>query len=148
MGREIRRVPSDWKHPLNERTGRPRPLHEGYAKELAAFQKMYAEKGLQETLEYMGAPDIKDYMPEWSEEQRTHLMMYETCSEGTPISPAFVTPEELASWLADNKASALGYETATYEEWLSTCREGWAPSGIYTPGKGFRSGVAASNDNK
>lgn len=42
-------------------------------------------------------------------------MIYETCSEGSPISPAFETPEELARWLTDN---SFGSMTATYEQWL------------------------------
>jgi len=49
-------------------------------------------------------------------------MMYETCTEGTPISPAFATPEELARWLADNEASAFGGMTASYEGWLRTIK--------------------------
>lgn len=34
-----------------------------------------------------------------------------------PISPVFKTPEQLARWLADNKASAFANCTATYEQW-------------------------------
>ena len=41
-------------------------------------------------------------------EERTHYQMYETCTEGTPISPVMETPENLARWLADNGASAFG----------------------------------------
>lgn len=59
-------------------------------------------------------------------------MMYENTSEGTPISPAFETPEELAHWLADNGASAFGSETASYESWLRICRGGFAPGMIIT----------------
>jgi len=55
-------------------------------------------------------------------------MMYENTSEGTPISPPFETPEELARWLADNNASAFGGMTATYEQWLATCKGLYAPS--------------------
>ena len=43
---------------------------------------------------------------------------------------AFRTPEELARWLADTGASAFGEMTATYEQWLATCRSGWAPSAV------------------
>lgn len=91
--------------------------------------------------EYGNPPDINDYMPNWPDAERTHLMMYETTSEGTPISPAFRTPEELARWLADNKASAFGSMTASYESWLEVARGGWAPSAIYTPETGLVSGV-------
>jgi hypothetical protein len=79
-------------------------------------------------------------MPEFTEEQKTHMMMYEDTSEGTPISPAFETPEELARWLADNNASAFGNSTATYKQWLATCKVGWAPSMI-ADSSGLHSGV-------
>ena len=91
-------------------------------------------------------PDPLDYMPDFSDRDPASLgwCMYETCSEGTPISPVLGSPEELARWLADNGASAFGYSTATYEQWLNTCRAGWAPSMIATAATGLVSGVAAS----
>jgi hypothetical protein len=73
-------------------------------------------------------PVQSDYMPDWPAKQRTHYMMYEDTTAGKPISPAFATPEELARWLTDNKASAFGDQTATYEQWLAVARGGWAPS--------------------
>lgn len=95
------------------------------------FDENYGEK-----------PDPQWYMPDWKDEERTHLMMYENTSEGTPLSPAFETPEELARWLTDNGASSFGAMTATYEQWLGMCRSGWAPSAIMTNGV-LESGVAA-----
>jgi putative sterol carrier protein len=88
MSREIRKVPANWQHPLNERGG---------------FIAL-------------------DIMPEWTAEEATHFMMYETCSEGTPISPAFSTIEELAHYLADNGISAFGSQTADYDHWLKICK--------------------------
>lgn len=85
-------------------------------------------------------PVPEDYMPDWPEAERTHWMMYEDTSEGTPISPAFATPEELARWLADNGASSFGDMTATYEQWLATCKGAWGPSMVMTGGK-MMSGV-------
>ena len=67
--------------------------------------------------------------------------MWEDCTEGSPISPVFETPELLAHWLADTGASAFADMTATYDQWLQTVMRGWAPSAVCTPGKGFRSGV-------
>lgn len=73
--------------------------------------------------EYAGSrPDYADHMPNWPASERTHLMMYEDTSEGTPISPAFETPEELARWLTDNGASAFGDMKGSYEGWLKVCR--------------------------
>lgn len=94
---------------------------------------------------YGPRPNHEEYMPEFQPGTATHLMMYETTSEGTPISPAFATPEELAHWLADNGASTFGNSTGTYEQWLSVCRGGWAPSAVMDD-KGFRSGVEAIAD--
>ena len=71
--------------------------------------------------------------------------MWETTSEGSPISPVFETPEELARWLADTNASAFGREGASYESWLGMIRGGWAPSLIIDE-KGMRSGVEAIAD--
>ncbi|MES2295252.1 MAG: hypothetical protein V4527_18290 [Pseudomonadota bacterium] len=96
--------------------------------------------------EYDGPrPSPDDYMPDWPDEQRTHLMMYEDTSEGTPISPAFATPEELARWLADNGASAFARDTASYEAWLRVCRGGFAPSMIIKDGR-MQSGVEGLSD--
>ena len=71
-------------------------------------------------------------------------MMYEDTSEGTPISPAFQTPEELAHWLADTNASAFGNDGASYEAWLRIARGGWAPSMVFTTDGGLQSGVSAA----
>ena len=86
-------------------------------------------EGLQEAIDWFGqAPDQNNYMPDWPQEERTHYMMYEDTSEGTPISPAFETPEELAQWLVDNNASAFGSSTASYEGWLRVAKGGFACS--------------------
>lgn len=172
MGREVRRVPADWRHPKAFNTYRQRmeyvPMHDGtrrsYEREAAEWDEGWQkwqdgfvqgygdqspwtprtpEDGMRYT-DYAGPrPSPDDYMPNWSEEQRTHLMMYEDTTEGTPISPAFETPEELARWLADNGASAFGHDTASYEQWLAMARRGWAPSMIVADGK-IMSGVEAA----
>lgn len=77
-------------------------------------------------------PSPDDYMPCWPESERTHFVMYEDTSEGTPISPAFATAEELARWLADNDASAFAGATASYEAWLATIQRGSAVSAVIT----------------
>lgn len=141
MGREVRKVRKDWQHPKDER-GNYKPLLDGYAADLEKFMRLSQDKGLQEDVEYMGCPDKENYMPDWSEEETTHLMMYETTSEGTPISPAFETAEELARWLTDNGASAFGSIPGTYEGWLRVARGGYACSAVLVS-HGLRSGVDA-----
>lgn len=158
MGREVRRVPADWQHPKDER-GNYIPLMDGatfagrvrdWDKEAAKWARgefpEYASEGSRKLTyaEWSGERPVEaDYMPRWSPEEATHLMMYEDTSEGTPISPAFATPEELARWLVDNNASAFGSSTASYEGWLRVARGGYAPSAIYSPppATGIVSGV-------
>ena len=144
MSREIRKVPATWVHP-KEINGKFKPLFEGYKDDSIDFLEMVNSKGLQEAVDYMGCPDSDNYMPDWEESEKTHLMMYETTSEGTPISPPFKTPEELAQYLFSTGASSFGRMTATYEQWLRVCRGGYAPSAILDS-NGIRSGVEASED--
>ena len=144
MGRKVRMVHKDWSHPKTEK-GNYKPLHGGYKSDAAEFLEMANKDGLQEAVDYMGCPDKEDYMPDWDEAEKTHLIMYEDTTEGTPISPAFETPEELAKWLADNGASSFGSSTATYEQWLPVCKGGWAPSLVFSS-KGLQSGVEAISD--
>lgn len=162
MGREVRMVPADWVHPVayDYMRGKDRlvPLHKSGGYEQTAkdwdegWQKW--QEGLCESYgtgpkwepiepehlkgrytEYAGSrPSPDDYMPDWSKEQRTHYMMYEDTSEGTPISPAFETPEDLAQWLVDNKASSFGGSEGTYEGWLRVAKGGFAPSLVVTDG--------------
>lgn len=156
MGRECRRVPATWVHPCGP-GGQPTPLLDGYAEAPKSWKEGYAkweagedparakyprEDGTpREFWEWHGSPpEIDEYMPEWPAEQRTHYQMYETCSEGTPISPVFATPEEVARWCANNGASAFGSMTATYDQWLATARGAWAPSMVMVSGK-MMSGV-------
>lgn len=43
-------------------------------------------------------PDPGYYRPAWSDEERTHYQVYETVTEGTPLSPAFATKQEVVEW--------------------------------------------------
>lgn len=160
MGREVRRVPADWGHPIDPETGRYKPLLDGsgYADRLREWNEENAKWSRGEFPDYADEASRKmsysewngdqpkscDYMPAWPDAMRTHLMMYEDTSEGTPISPAFETPEELARWLVDNKASAFGRDTGSYEGWLRVARGGFAPSMVVANGV-IASGVDAPN---
>lgn len=117
MGREIRRVPADWVHPIYEsdsiqaraRVGEFRPLFnrdydsacvEWYEK-AAAFKPIDDIKFYHD---YNGnPPDKKTYRDRaWTAEEATHYQMYETVSEGTPVSPVFATKEDLVQYLIKN----------------------------------------------
>ena len=69
--------------------------------------------------------------------------LWSTTTEGTPMSPVFEKPEDLAHWLEDNNASSFGSQTATYEQWMNfIIGPGWAPSMI-SNSTGIHSGVEA-----
>jgi hypothetical protein len=140
MGREVRMVPENWEHPKDVQ-GRYIPLW------ALSFTEMLNEYNAETVHEYP-APRPEEYMPEWPEQERTHMMMYETCSVGTPISPAFKTAEELAHWLADNNASACGSQSASYDDWLATINVGYAPSMVLLEGGMLVDGVAFTGSQR
>lgn len=166
MGREVRMVPPKWEHPVDD-AGELIPLHEDYeraakdwtegaAKWAEGLRRDYSAKDAWKPrdtsdsgsyAEWAGEqPTPDEYMPTFPPGTATHYMMYETCTEGTPISPAFATPEELAQWLADTGASANGSQTASYEGWLRVARGGFAPSMVFSTVHGLQSGVEAAKD--
>lgn len=130
MGRELRKVPANWKHPKNE--------YEAYIPMYEKFPYSLSEvlEGLKSGwLVGIGPHYNVQVMPNWKKEEKTHYQMYENTSEGTPISPPLASSEELAKWLTDNSANAGGGGTATYEQWLKICVDGGrAPTFILTNG--------------
>ena len=75
--------------------------------------------------------------------------LWETTSEGSPITPVFATPEDLARHCADDGVSSFGSCTQDYDTWLAFAMgPGWAPSAIVTEGEGLRSGVEALTEKK
>ena len=126
---------------------------EGFCKKFndEYIKKDRAEEGYKD-LNYFeenvhGKPDPKFYMQQFPEKEKTHFMMFEDCSEGTPISPAFATKEDLARWLTDSKTSAMGESTATYEQWLKMINQEWCMSGMIINGK-ILNGVEACSYNE
>lgn len=162
MGREVRMVPANWNHPVYFYEGskiRFVPLFEGrdLTQEMADWDadelkwdagtldaEAKQKYGDMSYSEYAGSrPSYDDHMPNWPKEEKTHYMMYEDTSEGTPISPAFSTPEDLAQWLFDNDASSFGKNTSSYESWLAVAKGRWAPS-LMVAGSVMINGVDAA----
>ena len=122
----------------------------------SAVDKIIAAAGLPDTWGTCAAcdgegldPSVREAYEAWTETPvptGDGWQMWETTSEGSPISPVFATPEELARWLADNGASTFGNNTATYDQWLAMVQSGWAMSAMFVPGKGVISGVEAVAD--
>lgn len=146
MGREVRRVPPGWEHPKDASGCCVPLLGRSFAEDSAQWDEAKRKwdgdpKDVAVFEDYEGQrPVASEYMPDWPAEERTHWQMYETCSEGTPISPVMETPEDLARWLADNKADAGAGRTASYAQWLATIRGGSAPS-FFVGEQGLVSGV-------
>lgn len=143
MGREVKRVPADFDWPVGKvwygyMIGKC--MDGEYGLTCDDCRKFAEIKGLEMTS--LNCPIFAELAPPKGE----YWQMWENVSEGSPISPPCKTPEELAKWLSDNKASSFGRDTATYEQWLCMINgPGWAPSGVLDS-KGFRSGVAAAFD--
>lgn len=55
--------------------------------------------------------------------------VWETVSEGSPISPVFATPDAVVDWLV-----AAGYTRAGSQKFV---KMGWSPSGIMVAGHGY-----------
>lgn len=152
MGREIRRVPANWAHPLSDR-GDPHPVfdksyEEARATWIANFMLWQEGKHPDQISdpeaswvkgfdwwEQEQPPSREECRPKWTDAERTHFQMYETCSEGTPISPVLDSPEAVARWCADNGASMFGGQTASYEDWLYIARGNWAPDMVIENGQ-------------
>lgn len=95
MGREVRKVPPNWNHP---RTGFNRGL---------GYQPMFDEtfedglKRWEEEKDEGDAPPSPDYFRPWKDGEGTWYQVWETLSEGTPVTPPFETKEELIDYLVD-----------------------------------------------
>lgn len=68
--------------------------------------------------------------------------LWQTVSEGSPISPVFATPEELARWMSSPAYSwgASKGEEISYESALAFVKDGWAPSFVLSAGNGLETG--------
>jgi hypothetical protein len=156
MGREIRRVPANWEHPKKEGSEDYRPLCDGgfedslaeWIKAWGTWKKTGYAKACKEYPHYvnLGAaaafgdwhgapPDPSYFAPDWTKKERTHYQLYETVSEGTPLSPPMPSIKSLARWLAENhRPWGAESRNLTYDEWLRFCGVGWAPSMVMQSG--------------
>jgi len=155
MGREIRRVPANWKHPKGVGGREFQPLSDNYLEHLKYFKEDVEdfikhmtdviEKG--ETIIYDNVfktpQEVYDYLNEDNQMCPTNVngympsgkwyQLFETVSEGTPLSPPFETKEELIEWLTNNvdywgnKWSSAGAKDIV--------ESGFALSGIFSGGK-------------
>lgn len=64
--------------------------------------------------------------------------LWETVSEGSPVSPVFLTADELAGWMSDPERGRDWVPADTARKFIDA---GWAPTGASTPGRGVVTGV-------
>jgi hypothetical protein len=148
MGREIRRVPPNWEHPKQE-NGHYQPMYDNdfdtrLAEWLAGYELWkkgeHPEQGkdwMTEDTKYWdwegSPPDPEYYHPKW-EQEPTWYQVYETVSEGTPVTPPFATKEELVNYLVqhgdfwDQRRGDGGWNREAAEHFVQA---EWAPSGIF-----------------
>jgi hypothetical protein len=113
--REVRPVAIGWEHPRkpgirSDGSPRYRPLF-SRADLLADMRDREREI------------DPDDYMPPIPEGHPYGYALYETTTEGTPISPVFGSLEDLAEWCEGN-ATWFSDATWTRDHWLESFRAG------------------------
>lgn len=91
------------------------------------------------------SPENKQVAEAWMSTQPPTgdgFQIWETVSEGSPISPVFATPEELAQHMAGTRWGAD--HGSSYETWLKFINgPGWAPSMVMDE-SGIRTGAEAA----
>lgn len=150
MGREIRRVPPNWQHPKRS-SGAFSPMYDrNYEEEaqewIQGFNSFVPDELYDYYWEYNSPPD-KDYCVPYTKEEATWYQVYETVSEGTPVTPPFETEEELIEHLIKFGESLTEYwnkpmDPVAVRKFVTETH--WAPSGIFTNGK-FFSGIETCN---
>lgn len=170
MGREIRRVPADWQHPTQSCPHSPwnGGCEEAKRNNGRCFHPLFNKSFLEAAREWLDAairwdndedpdtaehkkdhpfywqwngkpPDPKYYRPDWKSAP-TYYQVYETVSEGTPVTPHFATKEELIDYLVesgdfwDQIRGTGGWDRKAAEEFVS--RE-WAPTMVMIPEAGI-----------
>lgn len=143
MGRELRQVPEGWVHPRRE-DGRYQPMYNQYYGD--ALNEWMKENELWNNgthPDLLRDPELKDKYPfyamyygnppevefyqirKYTKEELTHIQLYETTSEGTPISPVFHKEDfdKLCEYAANNCTTFASYK-ATKEKWEEMLADG------------------------
>lgn len=68
--------------------------------------------------------------------------LWETTSEGSPISPVFAAAEDLATWMSNpDRTDRYAKDWMPYPAAMNFISEGWAPTFVATPQAGVVSGA-------
>lgn len=134
MGRELKRVPLNFDYPLNR-------VWYGYymnyistcygdGNHCEQCRKMAEIKGVK--LTNYGCPDFDGYFGEVAQKLKQlcevpegeGYQLWETTSEGSPVSPVFETLDALCAW-CENNATTFGSCKATKEQWKQMLTDGF-----------------------
>ena len=138
MGREVRKVPPNWEHPKQEHyPDRLQPMYDrSYADARQDWLDGLVDHKPEENdgLDYWetdGNPPDREYYRPYAGSDATWFQLWETVSEGTPVSPPFATLDELAQHLAvngDDWDRKRGHGGWGIERAQAFVKAGWAPS--------------------
>ena len=96
-------------------------------------------------------PVSKDNYNNWKSEEPPEgnaYQLWETTSEGSPCTPPFNTPEELAQYCVDSRVSSFASNTENYDTWLSFIRDKGFACSMVSSSNGIQSGVKAVVNKK
>jgi len=143
MGRELRKVPANWEHP-KKNDGSYQPMFDRYYLDELNLWLADHNKWQDGThMDLQNDPSLKEKYPFWamyggdppdvsyyhtrkySDDELTHIQLYETTSEGTPKSPVFHTSQfdELCKYAAEHCTTFATYK-ATKEQWKQMLSDG------------------------
>lgn len=94
----------------------------------ASIEKYEGQRAEAEAWEPTGPPEGEGWQ------------LWETVTEGSPISPVFADADGLAGWMSDPARGDHWVPAETARKFID---EGWAPTAISSPGRGLVSGVEA-----
>lgn len=153
MGRQLRRVPPNWDHPKQscqhiydkcERNECYIPLYdETYENAAETWLKDFKEYKAEEHdniyfWDWHGMPPEIDSYRTYKDEDATWYQVYETISEGTPVTPPFEKKEELIEYLVNygdfwnQSRNERGYSKENAEKFVN--ESGYAPSLVVSNG--------------
>lgn len=149
MGREIRKVPPNWDHPRDARGEYKSMYDETFAAAVSEWKARRAAWEVGERPEGYGDCDFADYYGEqpddpdmyrpWQDAEAIWLQVWETVSEGSPVTPPFETKQGLADYLAEHGDfwdHGRGWGQARADAFVA---DGWAPSMMISGGRIYES---------
>lgn len=122
VSREIRRTPVGW-WPPTDANGTPQPQHDRSVEDALVDAGQLEATRVRDRAAY--------YRPAWTDAERTGYQLYESITEGTPLTPSFETTAQLINYLV---TIGDGFGVLTRPQAEAIVREGWMPTGILIDG--------------